>query len=186
MTSRPRRISKPRRRNAAPLTDAPDADAPLDGDVMLPAPRGGTPAGEPRKYDDREFPRAARFLCKLGATNADLADFFGVTIQSIINWQSFFPRFNAALRVGKGEFDAQIERSLAMRAVGYTYDAVKIFLPAGAAAPVVVPYREHVPPDVAACSLWLRNRKQGEWRDTQDRRMSGSVSVTVSPEEASY
>jgi hypothetical protein len=33
------------------------------------------------------------------------------------------------------------------RAVGYSYDAVKIFMPAAAKKPVYAPYVEHVPPD---------------------------------------
>jgi hypothetical protein len=36
------------------------------------------------------------------------------------------------------------------RAVGYNYEAVKIFMPANREKPVIVPYIEHVPPDVTA------------------------------------
>jgi hypothetical protein len=28
-----------------------------------------------------------------------------------------------------------------------------------------VPYRAHVPPDVTACILWLKNRDPAHWRD---------------------
>jgi hypothetical protein len=38
------------------------------------------------------------------------------------------------------------------------YDAVKIFMPAGAKQPVVVHYVEHMPPDVTAGIFWLKNR----------------------------
>jgi len=34
------------------------------------------------------------------------------------------------------------------RAVGYNYDAVKIFMPANAKKPVYAPYVEHISPDV--------------------------------------
>ena len=33
--------------------------------------------------------------------------------------------------------------------------------------PVIVPYIEHVPPDVAACIFWLKNRDPQHWRDSQ-------------------
>jgi hypothetical protein len=46
--------------------------------------------------------------------------------------------------------------------------AVKIFMPAGAAAPVYAPYTEHYPPDTTAASLWLRNRQPSKWRDRQE------------------
>jgi hypothetical protein len=51
-----------------------------------------------------------------------------------------------------------------MRANGYSYDAVKIFMPAGAKKPIYARYREHVPPDVTACILWLKNRDPAHWR----------------------
>jgi hypothetical protein len=60
---------------------------------------------------------------------------------------------------------SRVERSLYERANGYTYDAVKIFMPAGAKKPVYAPYREHVPPDVTACIFWLKNRDPAHWRD---------------------
>jgi hypothetical protein len=53
------------------------------------------------------------------------------------------------------------------RAVGYNYEAVKIFMPAGPSTPVYAPYIEHVPPDVTACIFWLKNRDPQHWRDSQ-------------------
>jgi len=56
--------------------------------------------------------------------------------------------------------DDRVVRSLYQRSVGYTYEAVKIFMPAGASNRFT--RREHVPPDTAAASLWLRNRRKDE------------------------
>ena len=67
----------------------------------------------------------------------------------------------------------RVERSLYHRAIGFSYNAVKIFMPAGAKQPVYAPYREHVPPDTAAASLWLRNRRKDEWRDKQSHQHAG-------------
>ena len=39
----------------------------------------------------------------------------------------------------------RVERSLYQRAKGYSYDAVKIFMPANRAKPVYAKYIEHVP-----------------------------------------
>jgi hypothetical protein len=50
--------------------------------------------------------------------------------------------------------------------VGYTYEICKIFMPAGAKKPVIVPYLEHVPPDVTAGISWSKNRRPDRWRDT--------------------
>src|SRR4029077_12993032 len=59
----------------------------------------------------------------------------------------------------------RVERSLSLRANGYSYDAVKIFMPAGPKQPVVVHYTEHCPPDVGAAFIWLKNRDPDRWRD---------------------
>jgi len=67
-------------------------------------------------------------------------------------------------KAGKAEADVRVERSLYRRAVGYSYDAVKIFCDKnGKVTPV--PYREHVPPDFTAHIFWLKNRDPAHWRD---------------------
>jgi hypothetical protein len=73
-----------------------------------------------------------------------------------------FWRFRLGGRGGR------VERSLYERANGYSYDAVKIFMPAGSKQPVVVHYVEHCPPDVAAAFIWLKNRDPERWRDVQN------------------
>ena len=60
-----------------------------------------------------------------------------------------------------------MKRSLYARAVGYNYEATKIFMPANREKPVYAPYIEHVPPDVTAGIFWLKNRDQQHWRDSQ-------------------
>jgi hypothetical protein len=62
---------------------------------------------------------------------------------------------------------SRVERSLYARAVGYNYEAVKIFMPAGRARPVYAKYIEHVPPDVTAGIFWMKNRDPQHWRDSQ-------------------
>ena len=52
-----------------------------------------------------------------------------------------------------------MERSLYERGVGYSYDAVKIFMPAGAKKPVIVPYVEHVPPDPTAGNFLVEEQR---------------------------
>jgi hypothetical protein len=44
------------------------------------------------------------------------------------------------------------------RANGYNYEAVKIFMPAGAKKPVIVHYIEHCLPDPTSTMFWLKNR----------------------------
>jgi hypothetical protein len=114
---------------------------------------------------DKRFIDVAKRMAYLGATDEDLAIAFGVTMKCVIEWRAKHPQFGEALKLGKKEADQRVERSLYQKAVGYSYDAVKIFMPAGAKKPVIVPYREHVPPSDVACIFWLKNRDPAHWRD---------------------
>lgn len=130
-------------------------------------------AGRPSSYKP-EYVEQATKLCALGATDVDLADFFGVSITTIGNWKTSHEEFLAALKGGKEPADERVERSLYQRANGYTHDAVKIFPPKGEGTQaLIVPYREHVPPDTTACIFWLKNRKPAEWRDRMINEHTG-------------
>ena len=124
------------------------------------------PGGRPTLYDPA-YCEQARKLCLLGATDIELADFFEVNVATIYRWRNTHEEFCEAVTCGKGACDERVQRSLYNRAVGYTYDAVKIFMPGGAEEPVYAPYREHVPPDTGAALNWLKNRRGDEWRDRQ-------------------
>ncbi len=132
----------------------------------------------PSKYKP-EFVGQATKLCGLGATDADLAGFFGVTTVTIWRWQGEHPEFCSALKVGKAAADERVERSLYHRANGYTFRAVKIFMPAGATSPVYAEYDEHTPPDTTAAIFWLKNRRPGQWRDKREVEHSGEMAVTT-------
>jgi len=143
-------------------------------------PRSG-PAlkrGRPTKYRP-QFAEQAKALCERGAIDVDLANFFHVSVRTIPRWQVEYPEFCQALKDGKSVADERVERALYQRAVGYTFDAVKIFLPKDSVDPVLVPYREHCPPDVTACIFWLKNRKKDDWRDKQQLEHTGKDSGPI-------
>ena len=135
--------------------------APVGNQYAVGNPGGGRPS--PYKP---EFCAIARKMCELGATDEDLAEAFGVSDRTIQSWQVTHEDFSAAVAVGKSAADNLVERRFYNRAVGYSYDTVKVFQHHG--EPVVVPYREHVPPDTAAAIFWLKNRRRDRWRDRHD------------------
>lgn len=130
--------------------------------------------GRPTKYR-REYVKQARKLCDLGATDRDLAEFFGVTERTIKNWQQAHADFFQSTKVGKEASDDRVEKSLYRRATGYTFDAVKIMQHEG--APIEHNYVEHVPPDVTACIFWLKNRRRAEWRDRHEVAHDGTLTI---------
>lgn len=113
-----------------------------------------------------EFAEQARKLASLGATDREAAEFFKVAESTLYLWKHTQPEFSEALKVGKEMADARVEQSLYRKAVGYSFDAVKMHAYEGVVS--ITPYVEHVPPSDTAAIFWLKNRKPDQWRDKQD------------------
>lgn len=122
--------------------------------------------GRPTEYHP-EFCDIAAETCARGGTIAELADRLGVARWTIYRWMAEHQAFGDAIRIAREIADERVGFSLYERAVGYTYDAVKILQNAG--VPLVVPYKEHVPPDVGAAKHWLANRQPDKWGADGDR-----------------
>lgn len=135
-------------------------------------------SGRPSKYKP-EFAAHAEKLCQLGATDIEVADFFAVDVRTVYRWKHEHDGFCQALNAGKDKADQRVVNSLYQRAVGYEQDAVKIFMPANAAAPVYADYREKIAPDTTAAIFWLKNRQPELWRDKQEIEHGGSVKHTL-------
>jgi hypothetical protein len=128
------------------------------------------PDGRPSSYR-AEYVEQALKLCRLGATDRELADFFDVAESTLNLWKLEHAEFSESLKKGKAEADAEVADKLFQRATGYSHEAVKIFMPAGASEPVYAPYTEHYAPDPTSCIFWLKNRQPGRWRDVQAREV---------------
>ena len=123
--------------------------------------------GRPTSYVPRYAEQAYK-LCLLGATDVELANIFEVSESTLNLWKQQHPEFSESIKRGKAEADANVAERLYQRAMGYSHEAVKIFMPQGADRPVYAPYTERYPPDTQAASLWLRNRQPKKWRDKQE------------------
>lgn len=138
----------------------------------------GETQGRPTSYKE-EYIEQAEKLASLGATDAEVAEFFGVDVRTVYRWKNTHDEFCQALKTGKDKADDRVERSLYHRAVGYEQEEVKIFMPQGATAPVYAPYTAKVAPDTTAAIFWLKNRRPDEWREKQEhdhRSGDGSMS----------
>ncbi len=133
-------------------------------------------AGRPTKYKP-EFAKSAAKLCKLGATDAQLADFFEVAVSTINLWKVKHPEFSESVKVPKSEADARVEQSLYLRAMGYEHDEVDLRVVGGEL--VKTDIRKFYPPDTTAAIFWLKNRKPDEWRDKHDVEHSGDLIVKI-------
>lgn len=110
-----------------------------------------------------------------GFTDAELADFFGVSVVTLANWKAQFPAFLSALKIGKEDADQRVERSLYQRACGYSHPDVVVTNYQGQVT--LTPITKVYPPDTTSCIFWLKNRKPEEWRDVQRFEHSGTIAT---------
>lgn len=128
----------------------------------------------PSKFQEEFIPQAEK-LCKLGATDMEVADFFEVDVRTLYRWKAENEAFCQALKAGKEVADERVERSLYARANGYEHNEVDIRVVGGEI--VQTPIRKYYPPDTTACIFWLKNRRAAEWRDKVEQEHSGTVQI---------
>ena len=115
----------------------------------------------------------------MGATDANLAEFFDVSESTINLWKLEHPEFSESIKGGKTRADMHIVQRLFNRAEGaeWTEDAAikvkKEFFENGKKVRteeevVVVPVRKAAAPDTTALIFWLKNRHPELWRDRRE------------------
>ena len=140
----------------------------------------------PTKYRP-EFAEQAVKLCRLGATDDELADFFGVTTRSINNWKRDHPGFFQSLKAGKILADAEVADKLFKRATGYEHADVHVSNYQGVIT--LTPVTKVYPADTTAAIFWLKNRQPKMWKaqpdETQTPEAPAPVKVVVGVQDAS-
>jgi hypothetical protein len=128
-------------------------------------------AGRPTEYKE-EYCVQVEKLCKLGATDKEIADFFDVEESTINNWKIAHPEFLESMKKGKTLADANVADRLYQRAIGFEHDSEEIKIVSdgqGMGSSIErVPVRKIYPPDTAAAIFWLKNRQRNKWRDKQE------------------
>lgn len=138
-------------------------------------------SGKPTQYKP-EYAAQAEKLCLLGATDDEMADFFGVHRSTIYRWKLEHEEFCNAIKTAKDVADARVERSLYQKATGYNFteqQAFKIKSDQYKEEIEVVEVEKHAPADTTAAIFWLKNRQKDKWRDKHELEQSGEVGLTV-------
>lgn len=133
--------------------------------------------GRPSAYKP-EMAKQAEKLCKLGATNAELADFFEVSERSIERWGCEKEEFRRALRAGKEPADDRVEMALYHRAVGYSHPDTDIRVIEGQIVKTEI--TKHYPPDTKAALAWLYNRRKDKWSPAPEGAQGSDIADVLS------
>lgn len=144
--------------------------------MTLPVPGPGRDSAYDPSMNDQ-----ARKLALLGLTNAEMAEFFGVSERTFYRWMAEEIAFCQAVNEGKVVADANVADSLYKRATGEHVQLEKVVKgPDGQYA--VIKYMGFVPGDAGAALNWLKNRRRQNWQDKVDHSHSGSIDL-VSKEQ---
>lgn len=142
--------------------------------------------GRPTRYR-AEFNEQAEKLCKLGATDMELADFFQVDVATINRWKLAHPNFCESIKSGKTLADANVADRLYQRAMGFEHDSEEIKVVSdgmGLGSSVErVPVKKIYPPDTAAAIFWLKNRQKDKWREKTEVDQTTSMTINWQEEK---
>lgn len=139
-----------------------------------------------RRIFKREELNAVEHLAKLGATNTQMAEFFGVYETTIQDWKRNHPKFAKAFRKGGIVADLKVTESLFRRATGYEYieeeysvieiDGIKKSIDEMVQVKRI---KKVLPPDVKAGMHWLKVRQREVWSPAAEivNHHSGRVNV---------
>lgn len=128
--------------------------------------------GRPPIYEPA-FAEDAKRLCEEdGATDQDLATFFGVNVRTIYKWAEQHLEFGQAIQSAKENADDRVEASLYQKAMGYERSVER-----ATASGNVVTVKEWFPPDTASAIFWLKNRRSQKWKDRWDHNHNHTVTI---------
>jgi hypothetical protein len=135
-------------------------------------------AGRPTTYKE-EYNEQVTKLCRLGATDKEIADFFNVNEDTIHEWKKVHPEFSESIKAGKMFADANVAQRLYERAMGFEHDSEEIKVVSvgnnGGSEVERVQIRKVYPPDSTAAIFWLKNRRPKEWRDKQEIEQTSTI-----------
>lgn len=167
----PANRAKPTPKNS----DQPQSASRKNNGTKLPAGKifAGRNGGRRENVEYRpEFAERAKLLCAKGATKLDLADHFGVTPSTILEWRAFQEDFDIACKVDRSVLIARAEESLFERAIGGHGMVEDVRVVRGEI--VKVRYRKYTPGDIDAQKFLLINRKPSEWSIRPDPKVDAN------------
>ena len=126
------------------------------------------------KYEEikNRIPEIMQWRRQDGLTEKDVAAKLGIHVTTLINYKEKYPEFKEAMHLAKQAIISDTFAALLKRAKGYDYEEKKVYTRQEETAdgPKSVTYTEitkkHEPPNVAACSLLLKNLdREHDWSD---------------------
>ena len=146
-------------------------------------PKAPAKMGRPTKFDPAILGTVTR-LCRLGATNPQIAEAIDVSEATVQRWMRSRKDFRLAVKQGKVEADMvandnlyarcqfhRYTKTIPFKVKDVTYDQGRRLRETERVELVEV--EEVLPPDTTALIFWHKNRQPAVWRDRHDLTSAG-------------
>lgn len=102
-----------------------------------------------------------------GLNEVQIAKNLGISKTTLNLYKKEHPNFLNSIKRGKEPFIAEVENALAKRALGFEYEETKTYIKYenGKEVRYTEKTKKYQPPNVAACSILLKNKDRGNWSD---------------------
>jgi hypothetical protein len=118
-------------------------------------------------------------LCRTGAIDTDIAEFFNVAVSTVYEWKTAYPEFSEAIKRGKAKVDREVADKLIDRAMGAKFVVQKEVKLKSVSylngkkdseeeRVEVVDLHMEAPPDTQALIFFLKNRRPDLYRERQE------------------
>lgn len=140
--------------------------------------RRGGKNGSEKQWDNR-FIKMVETLGKAGFIDKQIAETFGVSVQTLHNWKNSKPEFALALKKAKEIANESVIEALYKRATGYSHPETHISVYQGRVIKTAMV--KHYAPDTTACIFWLKNRQPNDWKDRSENVLQNPDGSALEP-----
>lgn len=119
----------------------------------------------PKKHTRLNYKLIER-LASVGLTDKEIATVLNIKYNTFQGYKAHDEKLQQALETGQQDPNRKVENALYKRALGYDYlETTKELTKKGTVVTKLV--KKHLPADVKAAEIWLRNRMPERWNTPQ-------------------
>ena len=94
----------------------------------------------------------------------EIAGKIGVTLRTLTLWMDKYPQIREKIYSSRQVLDAKVEEAILKKALGFESTEVRRVIKANGDQETTA-VTKVVPPDISACSIWLKNSCPEKWGD---------------------
>ena len=102
-----------------------------------------------------------------GLSIREIAEKMGITARTLTRWISKYPKIKEKVYSSRQVIDAKVEEAILKKALGFEATEVRHVTKANGDEEITA-VTKLVPPDISACSMWLKNSCPEKWSDQKD------------------